>query len=85
MLKLKAMEAGMLEYKRIVLKLSGEALAGKAGVGLDDDTVDEICRSIRSLHEMGYEMASAGEISGAVEPQAPSNGHSRIIWGCSER
>ncbi len=65
----------MLEYKRIVLKLSGEALAGKAGVGLDDDTVDEICRSIRSLHEMGYEIAIVvgggnfwrGRTSGSIE------------------
>lgn len=47
----------MLNYKRIVLKLSGEALAGPQKVGLDDETVENICLSIREVHRMGFELA----------------------------
>lgn len=47
----------MLKYKRIVLKLSGEALAGEKGIGLDDKTVESICSAIKSVHELGFEIA----------------------------
>ena len=47
----------MQSYKRVILKLSGEALAGQQGIGLDDSTVDDICASIAKLHEMGMEIA----------------------------
>ena len=35
-----------LKYKRVLLKLSGEALAGEKGYGLDPDTVSRICREL---------------------------------------
>lgn len=47
----------MFEYKRVVLKLSGEALAGDKGFGLDDDTIEKICRSIANIHKEGIEIA----------------------------
>lgn len=47
----------MFEFKRIILKLSGEALAGDQGVGLDDSTIERICRSIKELHDMGVQIA----------------------------
>ena len=37
------------KYKRILLKLSGEALAGDKKMGLDMPTVTEICKSIKKL------------------------------------
>ena len=37
-----------LRYKRVVLKLSGEALAGKQGSGIDYDVVLEICKNIKT-------------------------------------
>lgn len=46
-----------LKYKRILLKLSGESLAGKQGHGIDFDTVLGICRPIKKLHDMGCEIA----------------------------
>lgn len=46
-----------LKYKRILLKLSGESLAGKAGHGIDFDTVLELCRPVRQLVDMGAEVA----------------------------
>ena len=44
-------------YKRIVLKLSGEALAGQRGFGLDADIVSEITSEIVEVHGLGVEMA----------------------------
>lgn len=34
-------------YKRILLKLSGEVLAGEKGTGIDFDKVTEVCESIK--------------------------------------
>lgn len=44
-------------YKRILLKLSGEALAGEKKHGLDYDIVQEICKRIRTCVEAGVEVA----------------------------
>lgn len=43
-------------YKRIVIKMSGEALAGNKGFGLDWDTIKAICNDIRAVKEMGVEI-----------------------------
>ncbi|QAT61643.1 UMP kinase [Acidilutibacter cellobiosedens] len=45
------------KYKRIVLKLSGEALAGDKGVGIDEDTIEKISEQIKKLQIMGTEIA----------------------------
>lgn len=44
-------------YKRVVLKLSGEALAGTAGVGVDLDVIHVISRQVVGLHRLGVEVA----------------------------
>ena len=44
------------KYKRVLLKLSGESLAGAAGHGIDFDTVQRICRPIRESVEMGVQV-----------------------------
>ncbi|MEE1003221.1 MAG: UMP kinase [Acutalibacteraceae bacterium] len=44
-------------YKRILLKLSGEALAGDQNMGLDFDKVLEICGSIKKCVDLGAEIA----------------------------
>ncbi len=44
-------------YKRVLLKLSGEALAGAKGSGLDFDKVVEVCESIKKCVDMGVEIA----------------------------
>ena len=43
-------------YNRILLKLSGEVLAGKAGHGIDFDTVNEICAVIKTVADMGVQV-----------------------------
>lgn len=46
-----------IKYKRILLKLSGEALAGGQKSGLDFDTVLTICKSIKEASEKGAQIA----------------------------
>jgi uridylate kinase len=45
------------KYKRILLKLSGEALAGKSGFGIDVDEAESIAKRIKDVHETGLEIA----------------------------
>jgi uridylate kinase len=45
-----------LRYDRIVLKLSGEALAGSRGFGIDPRVVDELTGEIVSIHETGVQL-----------------------------
>ncbi len=44
------------KYKRVLLKLSGEALAGEAGYGIDTDVLEVIANEIKSLKESGVEV-----------------------------
>ncbi len=45
------------KYKRVLLKLSGEALAGKQKFGLDYSVMTEICKSIKKAADLGVEIA----------------------------
>ena len=45
------------KYKRVLLKLSGESLAGSGKHGIDFDTVLSICEPIKKCVEMGVEVA----------------------------
>lgn len=47
----------MQDTKRIILKLSGEALSGNKGFGFDDDMIENICKNIKILTEKGVEVA----------------------------
>ena len=46
-----------LKYKRILLKLSGEALAAGQGFGVDPIRVHEIAAELKDVHELGVEIA----------------------------
>ncbi len=46
-----------LHYKRALLKLSGEALAGDKKSGIDPETVSKICQEIGSVVSLGLEVA----------------------------
>ena len=45
------------KYKRILLKLSGEALGGKSGFGIDVDEAESIAKRIKEVHDTGLEVA----------------------------
>ena len=46
-----------LHYKRVLLKLSGEALAGEQKTGIQPEAVEQICREIGSVLDMGLEVS----------------------------
>jgi len=46
-----------IRYKRILLKLSGEALAGPSGVGIDVSEAEAIAKRVKEVHELGVEVA----------------------------
>jgi uridylate kinase len=44
-------------YRRVLLKISGEALAGKARFGIDETVVRDIAQQVAEIHHMGVQMA----------------------------
>lgn len=45
------------KYKRVLLKLSGEALMGDQEFGIDPDTIQSVAEKIRGVQELGVELA----------------------------
>jgi uridylate kinase len=43
-------------YQRILLKLSGEALSGPQGFGIDPDAAEEIARKIKAVYDLGVQV-----------------------------
>jgi uridylate kinase len=50
-------EAGAAPYRRVLLKISGEALAGRQGYGIEPETINRIAEEIREVVEMGVQLA----------------------------
>ena len=50
-------EVPRLRFKRVLIKLSGEALMGERDYGIDPDILDRIGDEIRDLHDAGVEVA----------------------------
>ena len=46
-----------MKFKRILLKLSGESLAGSKGTGIDFERVLDVCREIKEVADIGIEVA----------------------------
>jgi uridylate kinase len=46
----------MIKYRRILLKLSGEALMGEKGFGIDEGKLTEYARQISEINKMGVEV-----------------------------
>ena len=57
-----------IQYKRILLKVSGEALSGPKGTGFDEETIASICAGIKAAHDLGAQIGIA--TSGADAPAA---------------
>lgn len=47
----------MLRYKRVLIKLSGGALAGKEGIGFDPNMIDHIVSEVLSVASLGVQVA----------------------------
>ena len=66
-------------YKRILLKLSGEILAGERGYGIDPAITSEICNKIKTVLDMGIEVGiviGGGNIFRGIS--AAANGMDRV-------
>jgi len=50
------METKQPAYKRVLLKISGEALAGEAGRGLDFSVIENVCKAIKQCTELGVQV-----------------------------
>jgi len=48
---------GELTYQRVLLKLSGEALAGDSGAGIDPEKAAYIAQRVREVYELGMQVA----------------------------
>jgi uridylate kinase len=46
-----------LKYKRILLKLGGEALAGDNGYGIDPERAEELALRVKEVHDLGVDVA----------------------------
>jgi len=57
MAEVEKLVSSLPRYNRVLLKLSGEALAPAAGVGIDLDAVAEIAGEIKEVHELGIQLA----------------------------
>ncbi len=79
----------MVKYKRIVLKISGEALAGDAGFGIQPPVIGKIAKEIKAVHDLGVQVASFVVVvtCGAVKlvPRWALSGHRLITSACSAR
>jgi uridylate kinase len=53
-----AANASAVRYKRVLMKLSGEALMGDRDYGLDPATVDRVAQEIKSVVEMGVQVSA---------------------------
>ena len=65
----------MPSYRRIVLKLSGEVMAGPQGFGIDNDTVNAFAKEISEVHKQGIEIGlvvGGGNIFRGVNAAAKS-------------
>ena len=46
-----------IKYKRVLLKLSGEAFGGKEKKGIDEETLGKICDQVKNIVDLGVEVA----------------------------
>lgn len=49
--------SGAVKYKRVLLKLSGEALMGEQGYGIDATVLHYLAGELKQVHELGVEIA----------------------------
>lgn len=76
-------------YRRVVIKLSGEYLAGPQGFGIDQPTIDRVADDLIAARHLGTEVAVVigGAISFAASrsPRAACRARPVIPWACSRR
>ena len=71
-------------YKRLLLKLSGEVLAGEKGTGIDFEKVLDVCERVKQCVDMGVQVAIVvgGGTSGGEDPPARWTEPVPTTWVC---
>ena len=46
-----------VKYKRVIMKLSGEALAGDKGTGINPPVIQKVAEELRDVHDLGVQIA----------------------------
>ena len=76
-----------IQYKRILLKVSGEALSGPKGTGFDEETIASICAGIKAAHDLGAQIdlgarrAHLGDAAGRSLEAAAGGQHAVLSGG----
>ena len=68
-----------MKYKRILLKLSGEALMGNRQYGIDPDRLSEYAQDIKTITDLGVEVAIV--IGGGNIFRGVAGASTRILYG----
>ena len=75
-----------MKYKRIVLKLSGEALMGSKNSNIDPAVLEQYSAEIKTVKDEGVEIAiviGGGNIFSVVRPKHwVSNAYKATTWAC---
>ena len=69
-----------IKYKRVVMKLSGEALAGAQGHGINPPEIRKVAEEIKEVHDLGVEIAIV--VGGGNMWRGEWNGPKPITSGC---
>ena len=46
-----------IKYQRVILKLSGEALAGEKGFGINPPVLQDVAKELKAVHDKGVQIA----------------------------
>ena len=77
-----------MKFKRILLKLSGEALMGEQNYGIDTNIAESVAKEIKAVHELGVEVAvvvGGGNIFRGVSKSAGTQRPLRFVANATGR
>ena len=69
-------------YKRVLLKISGEALAGEKRTGLDFAVIGQVCDVIKEAVEMGVQVGVVVGAGNFWRGAKDGGGRMERTWGC---
>lgn len=72
------------KYERVILKISGEALAGENKFGLDEEMLGQVARQVKEIHDIGVQVAIVvgGGNFGGAGPARAWTGPPQTTWAC---
>jgi 23S rRNA (pseudouridine1915-N3)-methyltransferase len=71
-------KAGRTRYRRVLLKVSGEVLAGNGESGLDPATIDRIAADVKQVRDLGVQVALVIGGPDGLDPAFRHAAHERV-------